>query len=151
MCTTAWDMAPASSPYALFQASDWSSAVASPIGIGQCIRLQRKKFYPKSDTQKKRVGTISKKVRSSSHVQLAFAWHVFTSVIPVTSIATLYLLAVLTIALFRKEHIWLANVLYGIETMRINLPSVPKLLNKWLKINWHNKSLWRCISLLMHA
>ncbi len=73
MCTTARVMTPASSPYAVFQASDWSQAVASPIGIGQCIRLSPKKYYPKSDTQRKKIGSISKKVRSKCHVQLAFA------------------------------------------------------------------------------
>ncbi len=66
------DMAP-SSPYAVFRASDWSPVVAQPIGLRQCLRVQPKKFNLKSDMQKRSVGTISKKVCSNSHVQLAFA------------------------------------------------------------------------------
>ena len=32
-----------SSPYAVFRAADWSSLVADPIGIGQCLRIKQKK------------------------------------------------------------------------------------------------------------
>ena len=66
-------MTSVSSPYAVFKASDWSSAVASPIGIGQCIRLKPKKYYPKNVSQKRKIGNISKKESLKSHVQLAFA------------------------------------------------------------------------------
>ena len=61
------------SPYAAFKASDWSCAVASPIGIGQCIRLKTKAYsYKKLGVHKKIVRT-SKKVLSKDHVQLSFA------------------------------------------------------------------------------
>ena len=97
-------MASVSSPYALVQASDWSSAVASPIGIGQCIRINPKKFYPKSVTTQKRNGTISKKTLLSTHVQLAFAWHVNISIIAATGIAEQFLPAIYINVLFRKEY-----------------------------------------------
>ena len=32
-------VAPASSPYAVFRASDWNSVVAEPIGLRQCLRI----------------------------------------------------------------------------------------------------------------
>ena len=66
-------MTSVSSPYAVFRATDWSSAVASPIGIGQCIRLKPKKYYPKNGFHRKKVGNISKKESLKKHVQLAFA------------------------------------------------------------------------------
>ena len=66
-------MAPSASPYAVFKADDWDSAVASPIGIGQCLRIQPKKYYKKNVIQKKSNGNTLKKVPSKSHVQLAFA------------------------------------------------------------------------------
>ena len=66
-------MAPASSPYAVFRASDWSPVVAEPIGLGQCLRIKPKKYYPRKGIQKKDGGNTWKKVPSKSHVQLAFA------------------------------------------------------------------------------
>ncbi|WP_320667483.1 hypothetical protein [Prochlorococcus sp. MIT 1307] len=66
-------MAPASSPYAVFRASDWSPVVAEPIGLGQCLRIQPKKYYPQRDIQKKSNGNTLGKVPPKSYVQLAFA------------------------------------------------------------------------------
>ena len=66
-------MTPASSPYAVFQASDWSSLEAEPIALRQCLRVHHKKSYQKRDIQKKKAGSISKKASLKDHVQLAFA------------------------------------------------------------------------------
>ena len=38
-------MTPSASPYAVFKAEEWISAVAQPIGIGLCLRLTPKKTY----------------------------------------------------------------------------------------------------------
>ncbi len=65
-------MTPASSPYAVFQASDWSSIEAEPIASRQCLRVQSKKYYRKTDTQRNKIGSISKKNLSQSHIQLEF-------------------------------------------------------------------------------
>jgi len=97
-------MAPTSSPYAVFRASDWNSVVAEPIGLRQCLRIAPKKFYPKSVTTQKRNGTISKKTLLSTHVQLAFAWHVNISIIAATGIAEQFLPAIYINVLFRKEY-----------------------------------------------
>ena len=67
------NMAPTSSPYAIFRASDWNSVVAEPIGLRQCLRIAPKKFYHRSVTTPQRSGTISKKPGLNRHVQLAFA------------------------------------------------------------------------------
>ena len=66
-------MNPASSPYVVFQASDLDPSVASPIGIGQCLRIKQKKYHRKNVMQQKRIGPSSKKAPLKSHVQLAFA------------------------------------------------------------------------------
>ena len=66
-------MIPASSPYVVFRASDLSSVAAQPIGLRQCLRVQPKKLYPKSDINKKNVEGISKKDLLRCHVQLSFA------------------------------------------------------------------------------
>jgi len=95
-------MASTSSPYAIFRASDWGPVVAQPIGLRQCLRVQPKKYYPKSDAKKKTAGAISKKALSSCHVQLAFAWRVFTSAFPAISIVTHFLRVVLTHVLSLK-------------------------------------------------
>jgi len=99
-------MAPASSPYAVFRASDWNSVVAEPIGLRQCLRIAPKKFYPRSVTTKQRSGTISKKTLLSTHVQLAFAWHVNISIIPATSIADQFFRVMFIVVLFLMETIW---------------------------------------------
>ncbi|WP_143703371.1 hypothetical protein [Prochlorococcus marinus] len=66
-------MAPASSPYAVFKASDWSPAVVSPVDYRQCLKLDVKRAYARKQIQKKKVGNISPKIRLKDHVQLAFA------------------------------------------------------------------------------
>ena len=66
-------MTPSASPYALFKAEEWVSAVAQPIGIGQCLRLSSKKLAPiRSSIKKKRPDSL-RKGYSKKHVQLAFA------------------------------------------------------------------------------
>ena len=66
-------MTPSSSPYAVFKAEEWVSAVAQPIGIGQCLRLSTKKLAPIRYSVKKKSGNSLRKGFSKKHVQLAFA------------------------------------------------------------------------------
>ena len=66
-------MTPSASPYAVFKAEEWVSAVAQPIGIGQCLRLTPKKLAPISSSIKKKSGNSLRKGFSKKHVQLAFA------------------------------------------------------------------------------
>ena len=66
-------MTPSASPYALFRAEEWASAVAQPIGIGQCLRLAPKKLAPIRTSIKKNSGNSLRKGFSKKHVQLAFA------------------------------------------------------------------------------
>ena len=66
-------MTPSASPYAVFKADEWVSAVAQPIGIGQCLRLTPKKLAPIRYSVKKRSGNSLRKGFSKKHVQLAFA------------------------------------------------------------------------------
>ena len=66
-------MTPSASPYAVFKAEDWVSAVAQPIGIGQCLRLAPKKLAPIRSSIKKESGNTLRKGFSKKHVQLAFA------------------------------------------------------------------------------
>ena len=66
-------MTPSASPYAVFKAEEWVSAVAQPIGIGQCLRLAPKKLAPNRYTVKKKSGNSLRKGLSKKHVQLAFA------------------------------------------------------------------------------
>ena len=66
-------MTPSASPYAVFKAEEWVSAVAQPIGIGQCLRLTPKKFAPIRSSFKKKSGNSLRKGFSGKHVQLAFA------------------------------------------------------------------------------
>jgi len=61
------------SPYAVFKADEWASAVAQPIGIGQCLRLTPKKLAPIRYSVKKKSGNSLRKGFSKKHVQLAFA------------------------------------------------------------------------------
>ena len=65
-------MTPSASPYAVFRAEEWVSAVAQPIGIGQCLRLTPKKLAPIRYSVKKS-GNSLRKGFSKKHVQLAFA------------------------------------------------------------------------------
>ena len=67
-------MTPSASPYAVFKAEEWLSAVAQPIGIGQSLRLAPKKLAPiRSSIKKKKSGNYLRKGYSKKHVQLAFA------------------------------------------------------------------------------
>jgi len=66
-------MTPSASPYAVFKAEEWVSAVAKPIGIGQCLRLTPKKLAPIRSSVKKKSGNSLRKGFSKKHVQLAFA------------------------------------------------------------------------------
>ena len=66
-------MTPSASPYAVFRAEEWVSAVAQPIGIGQCLRLAPKKLAPIRYSVKKKSGNSLRKGFSKKHVQLAFA------------------------------------------------------------------------------
>ena len=55
-------MTPSASPYAVFKAEEWVSAVAQPIGIGQCLRLTPKKLAPiRSSIKKKSVNFLRKR------------------------------------------------------------------------------------------
>ncbi len=66
-------MTPSASPYAVFKAEEWVSAVAQPIGIGQGLRLTQKILAPNISSVKKRSGNSLRKGFSKKHVQLAFA------------------------------------------------------------------------------
>ena len=66
-------MTPSASPYAVFKAEEWVSAVAQPIGIGQCLRLTPKKLTQIRSPINKRSNNSLKKGFSKKHVQLAFA------------------------------------------------------------------------------
>ena len=54
-------MTPSASPYAVFKAEEWVSAVAQPIGIGQCLRLTPKKLVPIRYSGKKKSGNSLRK------------------------------------------------------------------------------------------
>ena len=126
-------MAPASSPYAVFRASDWNSVVAEPIGLRQCLRIAPKKFYPRSVTTQQRSGTISKKTLLNTHVQLAFAWHVNISIIAATGIAEQFLLVISINVLFLMEVIWLQNVSVDAATREKDWMVSRGCLIKWQK------------------
>ena len=66
-------MTPSASPYAVFKAEEWVSAVAQPIGIGQCLRLTQNNVAPIRSSVKKKSGNSLRKGFSKKHVQLAFA------------------------------------------------------------------------------
>ena len=66
-------MTPSASPYSVFKAEEWASAVEQPIGIGQCLRLAPKKIAPIKSSIKKNSGDSLRKGFSKRHVQLAFA------------------------------------------------------------------------------
>ena len=66
-------MTPPASPYAVFKSEECVSAVAQPIGIGQCLRLTPKKLAPIRSSVKKKSGNSLRKGLSKKHVQLAFA------------------------------------------------------------------------------
>ena len=66
-------MNPFSSPYAVFIAELWVSAVIQPISIGKCIRLTPKKLAPIRSSVIKKTGNSMRKVFLKKHVQLTFA------------------------------------------------------------------------------
>ena len=66
-------MTPSASPYIVFKAEEWLTAVAQPIGIGQCLRLAPKKLEPIRSSIKKKSGNSLRKEFSKKYVQLAFA------------------------------------------------------------------------------
>ena len=66
-------MTPSASPYAVFKAEEWVSAVAQPIGIGQCLRLTPKKLVPIRSSIKNKNCISMRKGFPKKHVQLAFA------------------------------------------------------------------------------
>ena len=62
-----------SSPYAVFKAEEWVSAVARPIAIDQCLRQPPKKNSSIRSSIKKKNGNSLNKRFSKKHVQLTFA------------------------------------------------------------------------------
>ena len=99
-------MTPSASPYAVFKAEEWVSAVVQPIGIGQCLRLTPKKLAPIRSSVKKKSGNSVREGISKKHVQLAFAWHVNISIITATSIAKQFFRVMFIFVLFLMEIIW---------------------------------------------
>ena len=75
-------MTPSASPYAVFKAEEWVSAIAQPIGIGQCLRLTPKKLTPIGSSIKKKSSNSLRNGFSKKHVQLSFSWHISIFVIP---------------------------------------------------------------------
>ena len=71
--STSPSTSPSASPYAVFKAEEWVSAVAQPIGIGQCLRITPKKLAPIRSSIKNKNSIPLRKVFSKKHVQLAFA------------------------------------------------------------------------------
>ena len=126
-------MAPTSSPYAVFRASDWNSVLAEPIELRQCLRIAPKKYSPRSIATKKSSGIISKKTLLRAHVQLAFAWYVNISIIAATGIAEQFLPVIFTNVLFLMEIIWLQNVSVGCSDSRERLDGVQRLLDQMTK------------------
>ena len=66
-------MTPSASPYAVFEAEEWVSLVAKPVGIGQCLRLTQKQIAPIKSSIKIKSCNSLRKGFSKKHVQLAFA------------------------------------------------------------------------------
>ena len=66
-------MTSSTSPYAVFKAEEWVSAIPQPIGIVQCLRLIPKKLTPIRYSVKKKNGNSLRKGFSKKYAQLAFA------------------------------------------------------------------------------
>ena len=66
-------MTSSASPYVVFKAEEWMSAVTQPIGIGQCLHLAPKKLGTIRSSVKKKSGNSLRKRLAKKHVQLAFA------------------------------------------------------------------------------
>ena len=60
------------SPYAVFKAEEWVSAVAQPIGVGQFLRFTPKKLVPIRSSIKKQGESSLRNGLSKKHVQHAF-------------------------------------------------------------------------------
>ena len=114
-------MTPSASPYAVFKAEEWVSAVAQPIGIGQCLRLTPKKLAPIRSSVKKKSGNSLRKRFSKKHVQLAFAWHVNISIIPAKIIAEQFFRFMFIIVLFFMDTFWFHVVFFGCANERKRL------------------------------
>ena len=133
------------SPYAVFKAEEWVSAVAQPIGIGQCLRLTPKKLAPiRSSDKKKSVNSLRRRF-SKKHVQLAFAWHVNISIIPATSIAEQSFRVMFIVVLFLMETIWFHVVFFGCGNEWKRLVGVqrwPETLNRSIRLLVFSCHLW---------
>ena len=66
-------MTPSASPYSVYKAEEWVTAVAQPIGVGQCLRLSTKKLLPIKSTTKKKNGCSLSKAITKKYIQLTFA------------------------------------------------------------------------------
>ena len=66
-------MTSSASPYTVFRAEGWRSAVVQPIGADQCLCLLPKKIMPIRSSAKIKSDSSLKKAFSKEHVQLAFA------------------------------------------------------------------------------
>ena len=106
-------MTPSASPYAVFKAEEWVSAVARPIGIGQCLRLTPKKIAPLRSSVKKKSCNSLRKGISKKHVQLAFAWHDNISIISGKNIAEHFFYVMFIVVLFIMDIIWFQVVISG--------------------------------------
>ena len=126
-------MTPSASPYSVFKAEECVSAVARPIGIGQCLRLNPKKLSPIRSSVKKKSCNSLKKRFSKKHVQLAFAWHVNISIISATSIEEQFFHVIYIVVLFLMETIWFHVVFFacGNEWKRlVGVQRWPETLNR---------------------
>ena len=116
------------SPYAVFKAEEWVSAVAQPIGIGQCLRLSPKKLAPIRSSVKQKRGNSLRKGFSNKHVQLAFAWHVNISIISATKISEKFFPVMFSVVSFLMEIIWFHVVISGCGNERKRLVGVQRQL-----------------------
>jgi len=133
------------SPYAVFNAEEWVSPVAQPIGIGQRLRLTPKKLAPNRSSVKKKSGNSLRKRFSKKHVQLSFAWHVNISIIPATSIAEQFFGVMFIVVLFLMETIWFHVVFFvcGNEWKRlVGVQRWPNTLNRSIRLLVFPLDLW---------
>ena len=133
------------SPYAVFKAEEWVSAVAQPIGIAQCLRLTPKVLAPITCYVKKKSGNSLIKGFSKKHVQLSFAWHVNISIIPATSIAEQFFLVLFIVVLFLMETIWFHFVFFVCGNEWKRLACVQRwtdTLNRSIRLSVFPCDLW---------
>ena len=133
------------SPYAVFKAEEWASALAQPIGIGQCRRFTPKKLAPsRSSVKTKSVNSLRRRF-SKKHVQLAFAWHVNISIIPATSITEQSFRVMFSVVLFLMETNWFHVIFFGCRNEWKRLVGVqrwPKTLNRSIRLLVFSYHLW---------